>query len=127
MNKKKQSGDCKNCNSQEEKQIEELAISFHKAIDELLSLQTCRVLAKDFLQFGYRKQEWISVKDRLPEDTQMCLAYATVYFVPDHVDDCDHCERIIVTKYYKEFGFMDWDVHYWMPLPEAPKMKGGAE
>lgn len=71
---------------------------------------------------GYRKQEWISVDERLPEDTQMCLAYATVYFVPDHVDDCDHCEQIIVTKYYKEFGFMDWDVHYWMPLPEAPKI-----
>lgn len=76
---------------------------------------------------GYRKQEWISVEDRLPEDTQMCLAYATVYFVPDHVDDCDHCERIIVTKYYKEFGFMDWDVHYWMPLPAPPKTKGGEE
>ena len=74
-----------------------------------------------------RRSEWISVEERLPEDTQMCLAYATVYFVPDHVGDCDHFEQIIVTKYYKEFGFMDWDVHYWMPLPEAPKMKGGAE
>lgn len=38
-----------------EKQIEEMAISFHKAIDELLSLQTCRVLAKDFLRLGYHK------------------------------------------------------------------------
>ena len=38
-----------------DKQIEELAISFHKAIKELLSLQTCRVLAKDFIGLGYRK------------------------------------------------------------------------
>ena len=78
--------------------------------------------AQKLIAKGWSKQrEWISVEERLPEDTQMCLAYATVYFVPDHVDDCDHCEQIIVTKYYKEFGFMDWDVHYWMPLPEAPK------
>ena len=89
----------------------------------------CDVCAsiKALCDAGYRKQEWISVDERLPEDKQMCLAYATVYFVPDHVDECDHSEEIIVTKFYKDFGFMDWHVHFWMPLPEAPKMKGGAE
>ena len=114
----------------EEKQIKEMAkdIACNIAWDEdEIPTVNCLETAKRLYIADYRKQEWISVEDRLPEDTQMCLAYATVYFVPDHVDDCDYCERIIVTKYYKEFGFMDWDVHYWMPLPEAPKMKGGAE
>ena len=46
----------------EEKQIEELANSFYEAITHLLSLPTCRVLAKDVIGLGYRKQsegEWV--------------------------------------------------------------------
>lgn len=65
---------------------------------------------------------WISVDERLPEDKQMCLAYGTVYYVPD-----EHSKEIMVTKFYEEFGFIE-QIHahitHWMPLTEPPKMKG---
>ena len=68
----------------------------------------------------YRKQEWISVEDRLP-DTDEVLVY---------------CRKGVGHAAPKKQGLdkMDWDVFFnitgtthWMPLPEPPKMKGGAE
>ena len=69
----------------------------------------------------YRKQsEWISVEERLPEK----YAYVIV---------CDEDGTVGEAFCYKEGGF-EWMysqeiafVTHWMPLPEPPKMKGGAE
>ena len=65
----------------------------------------------------YRKQEWISVDERLPERWVMVLV-------------C--CDYTISTDFIASTG--RWFEHidhnsitHWMPLPEAPKMKGGAE
>ncbi len=73
----------------------------------------------DFCAIGYRKQsEWISVEERLPEETGKYLV-ATKNGV------------VYQTKYYSggKWGQKDKgkNITYWMPLPEAPKMKGGAE
>ena len=65
---------------------------------------------------GYRKQEWISVEERLPDIDGKYLVYTSKGF--------------IFTQYYyftNAFGFETWDVTHWMPLPEEPKMKVGAE
>ena len=70
--------------------------------------------------------EWISVKDRLPKDMQQCLIYATIYFTPDHIDDCDHYNSIEVARFYKEFGFignLNACTKFWMPLPSPPTEK----
>lgn len=65
---------------------------------------------------GYRKQsEWISVKKELPEDFENVLLYV------NH----GGYEGVCIGYYYE--GWSEAGVTHWMPLPEAPKMKGGAE
>ena len=71
---------------------------------------------------GYRKQEWISVDERLPESSDIeCLLY---------LDN----GQIAIGWYHVSAGaFVEGGiavlniVTHWMPLPEAPKMEGGAE
>ena len=80
----------------------------------------------EMLEKGYRKQEWISVEERLPEkDIEVLVALK----IGDRVSvDTD---RIYFGKWlnYGKFGCAceKGYVTHWMPLPEAPKMKGGAE
>ena len=68
--------------------------------------------------------EWISVEDRLPEEKQQCLIFTTIYFVPDHVDDCDHYDGIEISGYYRDIGFASQNglyAKFWMPLPAPPE------
>lgn len=54
-------------------------------------------------------QQWISVKDRLPEENERVLAY-----FPDMTgSDCE----IQISKGWA----LNKYVSHWMPLPEAPK------
>lgn len=101
----------------EEKQIEELT-------NELIytnSYGTLNAVAEHLYNVGYRKQEWISVEERLPKHLEKVLV-------------CDDKQNMFTALYvaYDNGGF-DWctsvrlvyKVTHWMPLPEAPK--GGAE
>lgn len=83
--------------------------------------QYCKAFeyAKRAYNAGYRKQEWISVEDRLPED------YNKYLLLLDN-------GRITIGWYHEcamqfiEDGIVVVNrVTHWMPLPEAPKMKGG--
>lgn len=63
------------------------------------------------------KGEWISVKDRLPSECGKYLG-------------CTEKGTIIIVRYYTtDGGFFGYHnlctITHWMPLPEAPKMKGG--
>lgn len=65
------------------------------------------------------KSEWISVGERLPEKQGAYLVFT-----------CDR--RISMCHFIDHYcdgnmQFDDYRVTHWMPLPEAPKMKGGAE
>ena len=81
---------------------------------------------------GYRKQEWISVEERLPQSEQMVLCYTP-------------CDGFMFVGFYREvepnpYWKSYWNiitamrstkkvtkkVTHWMPLPEPPK-KGGGE
>lgn len=71
---------------------------------------------------GYRKQsEWISVEVKLPEKEGTYLTYT------------DKDKMIIdVFCIYPSHETKFWvggngEATHWMPLPEPPKMKGGAE
>ena len=66
---------------------------------------------------GYRKQrEWIGVEERFPKESERVLVYGET--------------GISFATRYKG----DWlmpilyagEITHWMPLPEPPKMKGGA-
>jgi Protein of unknown function (DUF551) len=62
--------------------------------------------------------EWISVKDRLPEESQDALAF----------DDCGviHMaiyspEGLVYRWHCDTYGLYPHEVTHWMPLPEPPK------
>ena len=99
-----------------EKQIEEMAKVIEQRCnrDCIPSCDEC--IAQTLYNAGYRKQEWISVYDRLPE------MYEDVLYFNGH--------SIGVDFICSDGTWCDEEVHgkpitHWMPLPEAPKMKGG--
>ena len=74
-------------------------------------------IAERLYNAGYRKQEWIRLKDRLPEKGDFYLVSMIDHFGLDCVT---------VLPYTERFGFGGYEVTHWMPFPEPPK-KGGAE
>ncbi len=80
--------------------------------------------AQYFYEKGYRKQEWISVEDGEPEEATnvLCIENENYYlaFLEDGVwFDC--------VSFYRDDTFTQVFPTHWMPLPEAPKMKGDQE
>jgi len=75
------------------------------------------------LENYFKQSEWISVEERLPEHLEKVLVY----------DEMGNMNTAIFLHY--DNGNVDWctsvrlnrQVTHWMPLPEAPKMKGGGE
>lgn len=118
-------------NEQIEKQaIEEMAkvMMGHCEIDNQCGSchwSTCNeCLAEVLYNAGYRKQEWISVEDRLPDKdgeylTWDGLIYFLIWFNASlglwNVSEGGDISSAIR------------DITHWMPLPEPPKMKGGSE
>lgn len=82
---------------------------------------TSREVAEKIYNAGYSKQEWISVDERLPETRETIL-----YFNGEWVDACYFDGDNFMTLDTYESSIVD-NVTHWMPLPEPPKMKGGAE
>jgi hypothetical protein len=73
--------------------------------------------SKAFYNAGYRKQEWISVENRLPEESGKYLV-------------CIKSGNVYQTKFYSypkdkggHWGQKDKgrSITHWMPLPEPPK------
>ena len=86
------------------KQIEEMA---HELCGMTSSCEVCRL---DKLCL------WISVEERLPDRTGKYLVFTfdRRIYLGDFVDH--YCDG--------NMQFDDYRVTHWMPLPEAPKMKG---
>ena len=100
-----------------------------KAIDDVLKvkvhhLQTGRIKNSEFIDWVDKqptaepKQEWISVKDRMPEKMEwvLCACRGNIIEVLryDHIMD-DWDTTMPNRGYFKNF------VTHWMPLPEPPK------
>jgi hypothetical protein len=127
---------------EEEKQIEEMAdiitdidnngYSYDEFGYEIIGYANSNKIAAVLYNAGYRKQsEWISVEDRLPEVYDPCLVAIRV----DEGVKIDLGERIKCYNACKMEHYEEWcltttdygEITHWMPLPEAPKMKGGEE
>ena len=68
---------------------------------------------QNLYKIGYRKQEWISVDERLPERNGRYLTHCNI-----------EGQSLVCILYYCKVGvFNEGTVTHWMPLPEAPKMK----
>lgn len=152
-------------NNEEKQIIEEMAEvlkDYTKKNNIMASHVILECYAEELYSKNYRKQEWVSVKDRLPESGVSCLLCCDVKRYDgthkQYICDGFHAERFKeecqfaddecaveyneeTDEYYLHEGWYEninnWDeyssiaiydtVTHWMPLPEAPKMKGGAE
>lgn len=81
-------------------------------------------IASHLISNGVTVQEWISVKDKLPENDGQYLIFTTQYFTPDHIDEIDRKDGIEISGYCKRYGFLSKNgIHakYWQPMPQPPK------
>ena len=62
--------------------------------------------------------EWISVKDRLPEQDTWVLVYSARAFIFSHQMVCLHGEPR--QFFAKGFELHPDEITHWMPLPEPP-------
>lgn len=98
-----------------------------------ISSHTATDIANRLISNGVIAQEWISVKDRLPEEDGCYLTYAsdstagfvvTFRFAEDgeSVDEEDLYRLKNVWYDYGEYGYYPIEgITHWMPLPEPPK------
>lgn len=101
--------------------------------EKILLEEICEVADKQ------NEGEWISVEERLPEDMygkdrkQITVLVSTK---SGRVSTSSRVRMMMFNKEKRDYEYTDifeWSgqiakkVTHWMPLPEAPKMKGGAE
>ena len=82
------------------------------------------IIADRLIANGVTVQEWISVKDKLPEKDGQYLIFTTQYFTPDHIDEIDHKDGIEISGYCKRYGFLSENglhAKYWRDIPQPPK------
>ena len=93
--------------------------------DEVIPTVDCVGTAAALYGIGYRKPEWISVGERLPEESGDYLTYhngviSALMYSAKH--KLFNAADSLSEKYSKKHSIT---VSHWMPLPEAPK--GGTE
>jgi hypothetical protein len=117
-----------------EKQIEEIAKIINESVDYTnpcadekyggFACLGCDYLEKDYCQHdverakglynaGYRKQEWISVKDRLPTHEDGKVLIYTAYGIS--------IGEKTVSNHWRGNCAIPKQITHWMPLPEPPK------
>lgn len=85
---------------------------FAKDIDGCVRRQK-EIIADHLIAHGVTVQEWISVKDRLPEPFEEVLVY-------DHTGKSINCAYM--TRHHEWVGaIMSHVVTHWMPLTQPPK------
>ena len=105
---------------------------------DVTDLSESEYIAECLLSDGVIAPEWISVKDRLPDEagTYLCAEYSNQFnkhyirvfkFTKNlyKVDSCDFKDEKGVSGFYDydaEWGYSYFrNVTHWMPLPELPK------
>lgn len=92
--------------------------------------------AEKIYNAGYRKQEWISVDERLPDvgDTYLVVVKLKYKWETEWKYYVDAADFVFENGYIDSWNTLnDWNegqechITHWMSLPQPPKMKGGAE
>ena len=75
-------------------------------------------LAEHLIAHGVTVQEWVDVKDRLPEESGMYIVTA----------NDGHAQRVSFVQWQKKNRMWNltgarsyWRVTHWMPMPQPPK------
>ena len=107
-----------------EKQIEDVVDILYNTERLLIAKDDMVIIAKSLYKANYRKQEWISVDERLPDVLQEVLAYRG-----KHIGNLMNVYTYVGGDMWQdEYGFgcrrEDEGITHWMPLPEPLKMKG---
>ena len=107
---------------------EKLVEIVEKASERTLPKNTCHtnivMLVNALIEEGVTVQEWISVKDRLPEMTVDVLLYFPIEKNMAVGFLCDVDEDRTMWCAYTDDGFYtscDYEPTHWMPLPQPPK------
>ena len=95
-----------------EKLVELLNNSFAEQ-HEKRGLLTALHTATDLIAHGVTVQEWISVKDRLPEPGERVIVARG--------EKVEQGVYLAVNGWWKVYGTNTKSVTHWMPLPEPPK------
>lgn len=103
--------DCEGCDVGDE------ILKLHKRIDRLKKQNETLTIQRNAWALTAKAlaPEWISVDERLPEESACYLVNIVNHFGLDFVT---------FTHYTKCYGWGIPDVTHWMPLPEPPMMKG---
>lgn len=86
--------------------------AFDEPCDVYVIRQAADMLEKLAAEKDAKKPEWISVKDRLPENTEFVLVTNA---------DCKSVNRGFAVFRDGEWHSPIDNISYWMPLPEPPK------
>lgn len=73
--------------------------------------------AKDLYWRGYRKQEWVSVEDKLPKEFVSVLGHMESEEPFPTVRECYMVGRVFFFPALKDTR----KITHWMPMPEFPK------
>ena len=107
------------------KWLNKLAEDILEQYTDAYSLVDKEMLAVALYNIGCRKEEWISVDERLPTPFVSVLVY-----MPDETPHPTVREGFIGKRgnwYAGGFDRLPDEVVAWRDMPEPPKMKGGAE
>ena len=76
------------------------------------------IYANDFIAHGVTVQEWISVKERLPQEKVNCIVHCKHAY-------CDNDDYWAIGMCFYDGEKFQFDpaykVTHWMPMPELPK------
>ena len=83
----------------------------------------CKIIADELMQNGVTVQEWISVKDRLPEEGEYVLCVLKGFNYGGKIQVCKFvpADKFKDKPYFEHFRNGFPSVTHWMPLPDAPK------
>lgn len=86
-------------------------------------LITAGFIADHLIAHGVTVQEWISVKDRLPEEGEYVLCVLKGFNYGGKIQVCKFvpADKFKDKPYFEHFRNGFPSVTHWMPLPEPPK------